>query len=99
MLKQFSGTEGRYPYASLLLSGSTLFGTTLNGGSSGNGTIFKLVTNGTGFATLTHFAPSDTANPYAAVTVSGDTLFGTAREGGSKRPRGRCAEPYAVLPG
>jgi len=36
----------------LLLSGSTLYGITQNGGSLGNGTIFKINTDGSGFAVL-----------------------------------------------
>jgi uncharacterized repeat protein (TIGR03803 family) len=41
VLKNFTGSDGQYPEAGLVLSGSTLYGTTLIGGSSGNGTVFK----------------------------------------------------------
>ena len=43
-----SGESGHLVY----LNGSTLFGTTMAGGSSGAGTVFKLSTNGTGFAVI-----------------------------------------------
>jgi uncharacterized repeat protein (TIGR03803 family) len=68
----------------LILSGNTIYGTAENGGSSGNGTVFALNTNGTGFTTLHSFTGgSDGANPYAGLTLSGNTLYGTATAGGN----------------
>ena len=46
------GNDGAFPAASLFLIGNTLYGTTIRGGSSGNGTVFTINTNGTGFMTL-----------------------------------------------
>jgi uncharacterized repeat protein (TIGR03803 family) len=37
-----SGTDGTAPYASLIDVNGTLYGTTLAGGTSGNGTVFAL---------------------------------------------------------
>jgi len=42
--------DGCFPYGGLALGGSTLFGTAINGGTDWSGTIFKLNTDGTGFA-------------------------------------------------
>ncbi len=73
----------------LILSGNTLFGTASGGGSSGNGTVFAVNTDGTGFTTLHSFTAtpnstnSDGANPQAASILSGNTLYGTAYDGGS----------------
>ena len=39
----------------LILSGNTLYGTAQYGGSSGNGTVFAINTNGTGFTNLHSF--------------------------------------------
>ena len=50
------GSDGADPYAGLILSGNTLYGTANNGGSSGNGTVFAVNTDGTGFTTLYSFA-------------------------------------------
>jgi uncharacterized repeat protein (TIGR03803 family) len=50
-----TNTDGATPHAGLVLSGSTLFGTTMNGGGGGNGTVFSLSTNGTSFAVLKSF--------------------------------------------
>jgi uncharacterized repeat protein (TIGR03803 family) len=68
----------------LVLSGSTLYGTTESGGGSGQGTVFKLNTDGTGYATLYSFTGGDDgANPQAGLILSDNTLYGTAQKGGS----------------
>jgi uncharacterized repeat protein (TIGR03803 family) len=64
--------------------GSTLYGTAVFGGSSGNGTVFAINTDGTGFTTLYNFTGgSDGYYPYARLILSAKTLYGTARGGGS----------------
>ena len=42
VLKNFSGIDGAVYYARLTLSGSVLYGTTQQGGSLGEGTVFKI---------------------------------------------------------
>jgi uncharacterized repeat protein (TIGR03803 family) len=79
----FANSDGAYPYAGLILSGNTLYGTAQEGGSSGHGTVFAVHTNGTGFTNLHSFNYSDGANPYAGLILSGNTLYGTASQGGS----------------
>jgi uncharacterized repeat protein (TIGR03803 family) len=94
-LPSFTGTnDGANPYAGLVLgSDGYLYGTTEFGGSSGNGTVFAVNTNGTGFTTLHSFSAgstnssgvytnSDGANPRAGLILSGNTLYGTASAGG-----------------
>ena len=74
-----------------MLSGSTLYGTALLGGTNRTGTVFAVNTDGTGFRTLHIFtatnAPrhtnSDGAAPYAGLILSGNTLYGAACAGGS----------------
>ena len=51
-----SGSDGANPYAGLISSGNTLYGTTSGGGSSGLGTVFKVNTDGTDFTTLYSFS-------------------------------------------
>ncbi|MGO8675720.1 MAG: choice-of-anchor tandem repeat GloVer-containing protein [Limisphaerales bacterium] len=78
------GSDGALPYAGLVLSGNTLYGAAFNGGSSGNGTVFSVNTDGTGFTTLHGFSGgSDGANPAGGMVLSGNTLYGTASAGGS----------------
>jgi uncharacterized repeat protein (TIGR03803 family) len=87
------GSDGAQPYAGLTLSGNTLYGTAVDGGASGNGTVFAVNTDGTGFRnlhsfTVTHtnssgvYTNSDGANPYAGLNLSGSTLYGTTSAGG-----------------
>jgi uncharacterized repeat protein (TIGR03803 family) len=90
-LYSFTGyADGSFPYAALLLSGNTLYGTTTQGGSltvadyENGGTIFGVNTDGTGFTVLHSFANSpDGSNPSGGLAQSGNTLYGTASGGGT----------------
>src|SRR5450759_1906199 len=78
-----TNSDGARPYAGLILSGNTLYGTAYYGGSSGYGTVFAVNTNGTIFTNLHSFNYSDGAYPQAGLILSGNTLYGTASGGGS----------------
>ena len=86
-----TNADGATPEAGLVLSGSTLFGTTSAGGSGGSGTVFSLSTNGSNFTVLKSFSTLDTvvwtnsdgANPAAALIVSNGVLYGTTPNGGT----------------
>ena len=73
----------------LVLSGSTLYGTTEIFGTSSNGTVFAISTDGSGFTNLYNFDSLlgninfDGANPSGAPLLSGNVLYGTANNGGS----------------
>jgi uncharacterized repeat protein (TIGR03803 family) len=78
------GSDGWNPVAGLILSGNTLYGTAQFGGTSGDGTVFAVNTDGTGFTTLYSFTNgSDGGEPQAGLILSGNTLYGTASGGGS----------------
>jgi uncharacterized repeat protein (TIGR03803 family) len=87
----YGNDDGAGPYAGLLLSSNTLYGTAEYGGRFGYGTLFKMNPDGTGFTTLHDFSPlsgpffvnSDGANPTTTLTLLGSTLYGTAAQGGS----------------
>src|ERR1039457_4216666 len=72
----YTNSGGANPHGGLLLAGSTLYGTTLWGGSGGAGTVFAINTNGTGFTTLHSLTNSNGANPSASLILSGSTLYG-----------------------
>src|SRR5437016_7033865 len=48
----FANNDGANPSGCLIISGNSLYGTAAYGGSSGNGTVFALNTDGTGFTNL-----------------------------------------------
>src|SRR5205814_9047157 len=86
VLKMFTNSVGgRNPAGGLVLSGSTLYGTTELGGSTGNGTVFKVNTDGSGYAVLKNFGDSvsDGSAPLASLVLLGSTLYGTTPLGGA----------------
>jgi len=88
----YTNNEGAFPQAGLILTNNTLYGTAVGGGGFGNGTVFAVYTDGTGFTNLHNFTPlsvphsgtnSDGANPEAGLILSGNTVYGMAPFGGS----------------
>ena len=79
-----TNSDGANPTAGLILAGNFLYGTAVNGGTVGMGTVFALNINGSGFTNLHSFtSESDGANPNAGLVLSGSTLYGTAELGGN----------------
>jgi uncharacterized delta-60 repeat protein/gliding motility-associated-like protein len=77
-------SSGGYPIGSLLVSGGFLYGTAQQGGANGQGTIFKIKTDGTGFTVLLNFAYTATgAFPYSSLISDGTFLYGMASQGGT----------------
>jgi uncharacterized repeat protein (TIGR03803 family) len=86
LLHHFSGTNGNGPSASVLEgSDGFLYGTTVSGGISNFGTVFKLAKNGSQFALLHEFTGgADSKNPHGAVIEGSDGyLYGTTEFGNS----------------
>jgi uncharacterized repeat protein (TIGR03803 family) len=80
---RYTFTDGTRP-AGRLIQGSDglIYGTTVNGGTFGLGTVFSLDAAGT-LTTLHDFAGADGANPTAGVIQGLDgRLYGTTRNGG-----------------
>lgn len=78
------GINGAFPFGGLVLSGDTLYGTTMGLDSADYGTVFSVKTDGTGFTTLYTFSGgSDGHHPMAGVILSGRTLYGTTSGGGA----------------
>ena len=76
------GDDGGNPLAALIISGGTLYGTTDAGGLYGNGTVFKVNTDSSGYQTLYNFPnPYQGYQPTGVLTLSGDTLYSTTQEG------------------
>lgn len=77
--------------SSLFLESNTLYGTTYYGGSSSNGTVFKVNTDGSGYTILKSFSArpdsypytnSDGAWPQAGLVLSNSVLYGTTTSSG-----------------
>jgi uncharacterized repeat protein (TIGR03803 family) len=87
--------DGIYPGGSLTISGNVLFGMTASGGIAGNGTIFKMATDGAGYGVMHSFAggPADGSQPNGSLTVVGSTLFGMTPFGGSTATPGPMGNP------
>jgi len=87
-LFDFNNTDGAYPYAGPLMDRSTgvLYGTTVDGGDSGNGTVFSVAPAVRRWSenVLHGFSGSDGAYPYAGLLRDKATgnLYGTTSRGG-----------------
>ena len=67
-----------------MLSGNTLYGAAINGGAFGHGLVFRMHTDGTGFAPVYAFSGgNDGSNPTGALILSGTTLYGLTSSGGA----------------
>jgi uncharacterized repeat protein (TIGR03803 family) len=90
-----TNSDGAGPESTLLLSGNTLYGSTVEGGTNGTGTLFAMNTSGSNFMVLHAFGAlvldtnidqltNDGAGPQGAgLILSGDTLYGTTCSGGT----------------
>lgn len=89
VLHAFNGSlNGVSPQSPILVSGGALFGTTLEGGASTGGTVFRLSTNGAGFISLHSFdAISDPLGegtfPSGRLSEIDGWLYGTTEFGGA----------------
>jgi uncharacterized repeat protein (TIGR03803 family) len=88
ILFTFDGPHGALPGAGLIIDAAgNLFGTTLVGGASDNGTVFEIAKTAHGYAStptvLVSFDGTNGMNPYAKLLedAAGD-LFGTTYSGG-----------------
>ena len=86
-LHQFiGGTDGATPLGALIQDGTgNLYGTAYGGGANGNGTVFKVNTNGATFVTLHAFGGvPDGSYPGVGLMQSGTgNFYGTTAFGGS----------------
>ena len=67
----------------MTISGSTLYGTTAYGGANGDGNVFSINTDGSGFQNLLSFSGTNGANPIGSLTLCGSSLYGTTNTGGA----------------
>lgn len=79
------GSDGEYPFASLILdSQGNLYGTTWSGGSGGDGTVFKVASGGTETVLYSFAGKSDGSSPNTSLTLDNKgNLYGTTMYGGN----------------
>ncbi|MBI4947900.1 MAG: T9SS type A sorting domain-containing protein [Bacteroidetes bacterium] len=87
-LLDFTGTtNGSTPFGSLISDGIFLYGMTSAGGTYGKGVIFKIKSDGTGYAKLTDFTGANGDGPDGSLVSDGTFLYGMTNRGGT----GTCA--------
>ena len=90
----YTNADGGVPSGGLVLVSNILYGTTAAGGANGNGTVFAVNTNGTGYRVIHTFTAgatngfflhtnSDGSNPDATPVQFGNTLYSTTVYGGT----------------
>src|ERR1700761_3660792 len=87
--------DGDHPSAGLVIAGGVAYGECGGGGLHGEGTVFRINTDGTGFTNLHQFSATtyntttslnengDGAGPSGSLQVSGTNLYGVTGNGGS----------------
>jgi uncharacterized repeat protein (TIGR03803 family) len=81
----YPDSTGDYPNPGLLLLGNTLYGTTFYGGVFDAGTVFRINTDGSGFAVVFSFAFTNGQSPSSGLTLYNNTLYGTTTGGGTNQ--------------
>lgn len=77
-----TNSDGASPYAALILSGTTLYGTAPYGGEAGHGTVFKINVDDSGFIVLHTF----TATLEAIIRSALDAVTGVClKKNGARR--------------
>ncbi len=82
VIYSFNNTNGYYPGSGALISdGTYLYGTTQYGGANGNGTAYKVMTDGSNFVDLHDFDNANGNMPGGLVS-DGTALYGMTYSGG-----------------
>lgn len=77
-------TDGDFPVARVTRVGSELYGTTRDGGTSNDGTIFIITASGAESVLYDFTGRPDGAHPEARAVQLGGALYGTTADGGSR---------------
>ena len=100
MLHSFAGgSDGGGPQAGLININGILYGTTSNGGSSGDGTVFSVTTSGSEKVLHSFSGPPDGDFPIAGLTNVDGTIYGTTDDGGFSKtcyPSSGCGTVFSM---
>jgi uncharacterized repeat protein (TIGR03803 family) len=95
------GADGAYPgFGNLIMdSAGSLYGTTEEGGASGNGTVYKLDSTGAETVLYSFTADNDGQFPYGSLVMdSAGNLYGTTLNGGNSRTCSSCGIIFKLSP-
>lgn len=82
-LHDFNSNEnGKFPFCSLNIIGTTLYGTTRRGGINNSGMLFKINTDGTGFKNLYSFTKENGWDVTSTMVQNGSSFYGATDLGG-----------------
>jgi uncharacterized repeat protein (TIGR03803 family) len=76
-----ASTDGQLPYSGLLQVGDAFYGTTRTGGPTGNGTVWRINTDGTGFQVLHGFTADDGNFTTSGLISQDSVLYGMTGSG------------------
>jgi uncharacterized repeat protein (TIGR03803 family) len=95
------GSDGVFPYASLINVKGTLYGTTYAGGGdfSGGGIVFSITPSGAETVLHSFGNGGDGAEPYADLVNVKGTLYGTTEYGGANGPPQGVGTIFSITPG
>ena len=81
----FAGaSNGKLPCGSLIYDGTFLYGMTKGGGTSDQGTVFKIIPDGTGYIKLMDFSGGvNGSDPFGSLIFDGTFLYGVTEFGGA----------------
>jgi uncharacterized repeat protein (TIGR03803 family) len=79
----FNDTNGEWPFGTLTLSGTKLYGTTYAGGAHGDGNIFSINTDGSGYKDMLDFNGTNGSGCNSPLILSGNLLYGMTAFGGT----------------
>ena len=77
--------DGNLPNANLVAYRGQLYGTTIGGGTAGEGTVFEITTTGKERVLYSFQGGTDGASPYGPVLPFGGALYGTTNTGGASK--------------
>jgi len=87
VLNDFAEATGSLPAGGLTPDGTVLYGVTTFGGDNGDGAIFTINTDGSGFLNLHHFSgAADGTFPNSDLVLNSGVLYGTTGGGGANGP-------------
>ncbi|MFZ0319908.1 MAG: choice-of-anchor tandem repeat GloVer-containing protein [Candidatus Sulfotelmatobacter sp.] len=95
------GIDGAYPgFGNLIMdSAGSLYGTTEEGGSSGNGTVYKIDSTGVETVLYSFTGENDGQFPYGSLVMdSAGNLYGTTLNGGNSRTCSSCGIVFKLTP-